>query len=354
MKIKNLHLSNFRSYENQFFEFDDKLNILVGANAQGKTNVLEAIFFAVIGKSFRTNKEKEVINFGKDSSKIEALFENDYREIKIDIVFNKIHKKAIMVDGVSLKKVGELLGRTNAVFFSPSELKLVKESPDDRRKFLNIAISQTNKRYFYLLSRYEKVLANRNKLLKTCQDFDVLKQTIDIWDRALSEIAEKIFIERKKFIEEISVYAQKAHEYLSNGKENLKVEYLSDFSENYKINMIKSLQKNLTKDFKLGYTTIGIHRDDLNLFVNDSEVKNFGSQGQQRTVALSLKLAELECNKIRTGHYPILLLDDVFSELDNDRRQRLLNFTKKTQTIITCTEFDEKINAKIINIKKNN
>ena len=354
MKIKSLKLTNIRSYSNAFFEFEDNLNVLVGENAQGKTNVLEAIFYSVIGKSFRTNREKDLILWGSDIGKIEALFDNNYRDIKIEIIIKKEGKKVVSVDGVCLHKLGELLGRTNAVFFSPNELKLVKESPDDRRKFLNIAISQTNKRYFYLLSRYDKVLANRNKLLKSTHDLNVIRETIDIWDRSLCEIAEKIFLERKKFVEELTPFAEKAHEYLSNNKEILKIEYKSDFKENYKQNMLKALQKNLEKDYKLGFTSIGVHRDDLNLFINDKEVKIFGSQGQQRTVALSLKLAELECNKNRIGQYPILLLDDVFSELDESRRNKLLNFTKKAQTILTTTDINEKIKAKIFKIKKNN
>ena len=352
MKINKLHLLNYRSYQDQTFEFEDGLNLLIGKNAQGKTNVLEAIFFAVIGRSFRTGKEKEVIRWGENYGKIEAEFDNGYRKITIQIVLNSQHKKSVLVDGISLHKIGELLGRTNAVFFSPNELKLVKESPEDRRKFLNVAISQTNKRYFYLLGRYEKVLANRNKLLKCSENIDVVKETIDIWNRSLCEIAEKIFEERKKFVDELAPYAEKAHEYLSNGEEKLKVEYKSDFNENYGQNLMKYLQKNLEKDFKLGYTTAGIHRDDLNLYVNDVEVKNYGSQGQQRTAALSLKLAELECNKNRTGQYPILLLDDVFSELDEERRKRLLKFTHKTQTIITGTEITEKNNGKVIKIIK--
>ena len=354
MKIEKIRLLNFRSYKDQCFEFDDKLNVLVGQNAQGKTNVLEAIFYAVIGKSFRTSKEKELISWAENEGRIEAVFDNNFRDIDIDVIFHKDRKKTILVDKVCIHKIGELLGRTNAVFFSPNELKLVKESPEDRRKFLNVAISQTNKRYFYLLGRYEKILMNRNKLLKSTSKIDVIKDTIDIWDRSLCEIAEKIYIERKNFIEQLSPYAQKAHEYLSNGSESLKIEYKCDFSENYKENMQKYLHKNLEKDFKLGFTSVGIHRDDLNLYVNDVEVKNYGSQGQQRTVALSLKLAELECNKNRTGQYPILLLDDVFSELDEERRKRLLKFTSKTQTIITCTEFNENANAKIIKVKKEN
>lgn len=352
MKIKKLALKNFRSYSDQVFEFDDKLNILVGQNAQGKTNVLEAIFYAVIGKSFRTSKEKDLIKWNENFGNIEAEFFNGYRDLSVKILFNKEKKKSVLIDGVAIHKIGELLGRTCAVFFSPNELKLVKESPEDRRKFLNIAISQTNKRYFYLLARYEKVLASRNKLLKSSSNLAVIKETIDIWNRSLCDLAEKIFIERKRFIEEMTPYAEKAHEYLSGGGELLKIEYKSDFKENYSQNMFKYLEKNLEKDFKLGYTSVGVHRDDLSLFVNGEEVKIFGSQGQQRTVALSLKLAELECNKNRIGQYPILLLDDVFSELDDERRRRLLNFTKKTQTIITCTEIDEKIDAKIIKIIK--
>ena len=239
MKIKKLHLLNFRSYQDQTFEFDDNLNLLIGKNAQGKTNVLEAIFFAVIGRSFRTGKEKEVIRWGENYGKIEAEFDNGYRKITIQIVLNSQHKKSVLVDGIALHKIGELLGRTNAVFFSPNELKLVKESPEDRRKFLNVAISQTNKRYFYLLGRYEKVLANRNKLLKSSVNIEVVKETIDIWNRSLCEIAEKIFEERKKFVDELAPYAEKAHEYLSNGEEKLKVEYKSDFNENYNKNLIK-------------------------------------------------------------------------------------------------------------------
>ena len=352
MTIKRLFLKNYRSYKKQTFDFDDKLNILVGDNAQGKTNILEAIFFLIIGKSFRTNKERDIINFDSTQSYVEGEFSKRYRDITIEMFFDYNHKKSIKIDGVPIKRIGELMGYANAVFFSPEELKLVKDSPQERRRFMDIDICQTNKRYFYLIGRYEKVLANRNKLLKSSSDLEIIKQTIDIWDRALAELAEKIFIERKDFIEILSPYAKLAHEYISGGKETLKIEYKSSFNENYKENMLKTLQKNLTKDFKNGFTSIGVHRDDIDIYLNDIEVKSFGSQGQQRTAALSLKLAELEIIKQRTGEYPILLLDDVFSELDNYRKNKLLKFTSKTQTIITCTDFNEKIDAKVFKIKK--
>lgn len=352
MVINNLKLINYRNYQNKTFNFDNGLNVLVGKNAQGKTNVLEAIFYAVIGRSFKTSKEKEIIKWGEHRAYICGEFSKKFRDEKIEIFFDENKKKSIKVDDISIRKIGELMGVTNAVFFSPDELKLVKESPEERRRFMNIDISQTNKRYFYMIGRYEKVLASRNKLLKSTSDLNVIRETIDIWDRSLCEIAEKIFLERKKFVEELTPFAEKAHEYLSNNKEILKIEYKSDFKENYKQNMLKALQKNFEKDYKLGFTSVGVHRDDLNLFINDKEVKIFGSQGQQRTVALSLKLAELECNKNRIGQYPILLLDDVFSELDENRRNKLLNFTKKAQTILTTTDINEKIKAKIFKIKK--
>lgn len=352
MFIKSLKLKSYRSYENFEFEFDDGLNILVGKNAQGKTNVLEAIFFAIIGKSFKTSKEKEVIKWDSQNAYVDAIFQKKYREVEVELFFDNAHKKTIKIDKIAIRKIGELMGSANAVFFSPEELKLVKESPDERRRFMNIDISQTNKRYFYLIGRYEKVLANRNKLLKSSSDINVIKESIDIWDRALADLAEKIAYERKNFIEELAPYAKLAHEYISGGKEQIEIKYISSFEENYAANMVKALAKNLEKDFKLGYTTVGVHRDEIDIYLNGVEVKNFGSQGQQRTVALSMKLAELEIIKNRVGEYPILLLDDVFSELDKERRKKLLKFTSKTQTIITCTEFDEKIKAKIFEIKK--
>ncbi len=355
MKIQSLVLKNYRNYSAQKIDFSDGLNVLVGKNAQGKTNILEAIFFAIIGKSFKTSKEKEVILWGENAAYIKGNFKKLYRDVDIELIFSDKNKKTVKVDGIAIHRIGELMGNANAVFFSPDELKLVKESPDERRRFMNIDISQTNKRYFYLLGRYEKILANRNKLLKSSSNINAVKETIDIWDRALCDASKKIAFERKKFIDELAPYASLAHSYISGGNEELVIKYcgLTDDIENYDTIMMKTLQKNLEKDFKLGYTSVGVHRDDIDIYLNGVEVKAFGSQGQQRTVALSLKLAELEIIKNRIGEEPILLLDDVFSELDSERRKRLLKFTSKTQTILTCTDFNEKdCIAKIFNIEK--
>ena len=354
MNIKNIKLKNFRNYDDLDLNFKESLNVFVGKNAQGKTNILESIYFSALGKSFRVCKDKDIIKWNKENGKCEIEFENRFRNKKIEVFLLKNQKKSIKIDKISIKKIASLLGELTVVFFSPDELRLIKDSPEERRRFMNINISQTDKKYFYLLSRYDKILQNRNKLLKSSKDVKVLSDTIDIWDKALCETAEKISTARKKFVEEILPYAEKAHSYLSGGKEKLRIEYKTSIKvdESYKDNMLKYLQKNLEKDYKLGFTSIGPHRDELDLYINDVEVKNYGSQGQQRTVALSLKLAELESLKERTGEYPILLLDDVFSELDEERREKLLKFTSRTQTFITCTDFNYKAeNLQIFVIK---
>ena len=353
MKINSLTIKNFRNYDGLSVKFDEKVNVFIGKNAQGKTNLLESIYYCCIGKSFKSCKDKELIKWGKENSSISLVANKKYRDVKIDIKLNNSQKKNIQINGISIRKMGELIGEINIVFFSPQELRLVRESPDERRKFMDIDISQNNKRYFYQLSRYEKILANRNKLLKTCQTMESLKETIDIWDRALVTSAKLIAFERQKFVEQIMPYAEKAHSYISQGKESLKLVYKCGcgitLDDDFEKNMDKLLKKNIEKDFKLGYTTIGVHRDDIDIFLNDVEVKNFGSQGQQRTVALSLKLAELENMQNINGEYPILLLDDVFSELDLERQERLLKFVGRTQTFITCTD-EKQIKGKLYHI----
>ena len=348
MKISSLSLKNFRNYKSLSLSFDPNINSLCGSNAQGKTNLIEAIFFACIGKSFRTSKEKQMIRWGEESAKIALVAGNGIREKKIEVVLQTGQKKMVKMDGLVIRRIGDVLGEVPIVFFSPDELKLVKDAPEERRRFMNIDISQTNKRYFYLLSRYDKILDNRNKLLKTTKDFEVLKETVVIWDKALAAAGLKIIEEREKFITAISPYAEKAHEYISGG-EKLKLEYKKPevkTEEEY----LKKLSRNIEKDFKFGYTTFGPHRDDIDIYLNGEEVKAFGSQGQQRTAALSLKLAELEIIKNQTGEYPVLILDDVFSELDATRRKRLIKFTSRCQTFITTTD-EELCEGNLIRIK---
>ena len=347
MKIESISISNFRNYENLSVRFDDNVNVFIGKNAQGKTNLLEAIYYCCIGKSFRTSKDKEIVRENQEEARVKILAKRKYRDCKIDVRIGR--KKIVQINDLPIRKLGELIGEVNIVFFSPQELKLVRESPNERRRFMDVDISQTNKRYFYQLARYEKILANRNKLLSNSKTLDVVKETIDIWDRALVSSAKIIAFEREKFVNEIMPYAQKAHTYISGGKENLSLKYVCGcniaLDENFEERLDKLLKKNIEKDFKLGYTSVGVHRDDIDIFLNGKEVKSFGSQGQQRTVGLSLKLAELENMFNINGEYPILLLDDVFSELDSERQRKLLKFVDRTQTFITCTD-ERKIGGK--------
>ncbi|MBP3620071.1 MAG: DNA replication/repair protein RecF [Clostridia bacterium] len=354
MKIERLSIKNFRNYSHLDVKFDDKVNVFIGKNAQGKTNLLESIFYCCIGKSFKSCKDKDLIKWGEEDSRIKVKTNRKYRDVEIDISLFKNQKKSIKLNDLPIKRIGELIGEVQIVFFSPQELRLVRESPDERRKFMDIDISQNNKRYFYQLSRYEKILSNRNKLLKMSKSLESLKETIDIWDRALVASAKLIAFEREKFINQISPFSEKAHSYISGGKEKLELAYKCGcavlLDENFEEKMDKLLKKNLEKDYRLGYTSIGVHRDDIDIFLNGVEVKLFGSQGQQRTVALALKLAELENMFNINGEYPILLLDDVFSELDIDRQTRLLKFVDRTQTFITCTD-EKKLNGTLFTIK---
>lgn len=355
MKIKSLSLVNYRNYKKETFSLCDGLNVFAGNNAQGKTNALEAIFYCAIGKSLRTSKDKDLVNFEQESAKITLEVEKKYSKTKIEVYLFKKDKKTIKINSIPIKKIGELMGEVNAVFFSPDELKLIKETPEDRRRFMDIHISQTNKNYFYLLTKYEKILNSRNKLLKDTKDKQDLQQTIDIWNRQLAQVASKIIIYRLEFLSFLSPIAKQKHQFLTDGKEVLELEYAGIVDKNEQTlerQILKKLEDNLEKDYALGYTTIGPHRDDIKIKLNGIDVRNFGSQGQQRTCALSLKLAELDIMEKQTGEKPILLLDDVLSELDLERKIKLIELSSNYQTVLTCTDFAFKnVNHKLFVIK---
>ncbi|MDD4211159.1 MAG: DNA replication/repair protein RecF [Clostridia bacterium] len=355
MRIKKIKLINFRNYKNQTIDLNDGLNVLVGENAQGKTNLIEAIYFSCIGKSPRTKKENELINWQAENAKIEIELEKKEGSKLIEVFLNKKGKKNIKINGINILRIGELIGTLNCVFFAPDELKLVKDSPQDRRRFMDIDLSQLSKNYFYLINTYNKILAERNKLLKDTKSFDTLKQTIYIWDKQLADVGSKIIIRRIRFLNALKVYANKTHQELTSNKENLELFYegiVEKTTEEIKQKLLKEYEINLEKDFRLGFTNIGPHRDDISILTNGIDVKSFGSQGQQRTVALSLKLAELEIFASERGEYPILLLDDVLSELDDERKNKLLNKTKTVQTLITTTNFNYKQKANILKVKE--
>lgn len=345
MYIDSLFLTNFRNYSQETFFFTDGINILTGLNAQGKTNCAEAIFFLCTGFSPRANKDRLVIKTGEEKAEVFGKARSIYGDVSVKITFNKDDKKNIAINGLEVKRIGELFGNINSVFFNPSELKLVQESPEDRRRFMNISLSQMSKSYFYALSRYNKILAQRNNLLKD-NNISLIYDTLPVWDIQLGKEAGKIIKSRNKFLEELSPIAQEKHAYLSGGKETLSMKTESNYSgseEEIASAYILDLKRNMDKDIRLGFTTLGPHRDDIKFTLNGEDVKVYGSQGQQRTVALSLKLAETESFYNRFGEYPILILDDVLSELDKTRQRKLIEMTKHLQTIYTATSFDRTV-----------
>ena len=350
MFINFVELRNFRNYSYEKFFLGKTLNVLLGDNAQGKTNLLESIYFSCIGKSFKTKNEKEMIEHEKSACKILVDFEKNNGNNTILIEF-KDNQKFIKLNEINIIKSSSMLGNLACVFFSPNELKLVKEAPEDRRKFLDIDISQINKAYYTSLVKYNKILKERNKLLKSTDDKKILEETLPIWDYQLAVCASDVILYRLEFVNKISVLSLIEHKFLSNNKEELVVKYSScdNFENKTKEQieqiLINKLLESREKDFKLKYTTIGPHRDDLKIYLNNLEVKNYGSQGQQRTALLAIKLAELEVFKEVFGEYPLLLLDDVFSELDESRKLKLFKRVQNLQTIITTTKFDL-VNAK--------
>ena len=345
MYINQLTLKNFRNYTDEVITFDKGINFLVGSNAQGKTNAAEAIFFLCTGYSPRANRDKLLVRHGQENAQISGHAVSGYGEVSVRIEFNKADKKSVYVNGMQVLRIGELLGNINSVFFNPAELKLVQESPEDRRRFLNVSLSQMSKNYFYALQRYNKILSQRNNLLKDPDSY-IIRETLPIWDMQLTKEASKIIRARNQFLTELTPIAQEKHAYLTDGKETLTMKTESGYygtEEEIAFAMYEDLKTSLERDMRLGYTSIGPHRDDIKFILNGDDVRVFGSQGQQRTVALSLKLAETETFYNRFGEYPILILDDVLSELDKKRQRKLISAVEKLQTIFTATGVDRSV-----------
>jgi DNA replication and repair protein RecF len=343
--LESLKLINFRNYNQLTLKFHPKINVFVGANAQGKTNILEAIYLTSTAKSFRTSKDRELIKFDKERAYVKVEGKKRYTDTMIELKLEEGKKKQIKLNGITLSKNSEILNNVYVVVFSPEDLKLIKEGPNERRKFINNEISQMKPSYFHHLNGYQKVLMQRNNLIKKIYHNKKYIDTLDIWDEKLIELGTKLMIERSKFVTRISPLSRLIHRKITENKENLEVKYMSSiglkntFQETVE-NFRKILKESLEGDLKRGTTTVGPHRDDLGVFVNGIDIRNFGSQGQQRTAALSLKLAEIELIKGETSEYPILLLDDVMSELDINRQKFLIKALKDVQIFITTTEIN--------------
>ena len=338
MWIIEINLTNFRNYESKKIKLTPKVNLFYGENAQGKTNIIESIFLSSIGKSFRTNNDKELIKFNEEKSVIEIFFQKSDRDGKIKIEIN--NKKNIYLNGIKLKKLSELLGNINVVIFTPDDINILKEGPQERRKFLDIMISQLRPNYMHVLTLYKKTLEQRNNYLRQIKLENKNPEMLEIWDEKLADYAEKIYLYRNEFIEKIKNKIKNIHSEITEKKEEIKIQYVSECVN--KQTYLDKLKERRTLDIIKGFTTKGIHRDDFVIYINDRQVNIYGSQGQHRTTILSLKLAELQVIYDEIGEYPILLLDDFMSELDSKRKKSFLENIENIQVIITCTE---KLNA---------
>lgn len=341
MVIKSLKLKNYRNYELLNLTFDPKTNILYGDNAQGKTNILEALYLSGTTKSHRGTKDRDLIQFGREESHLETVVEKNDVLFQIDMHLKKNSPKGIAINKIPIRRAGELFGIVHFVFFSPEDLNIIKEGPAGRRRFIDLELSQLDKVYLSNLSNYNRIINQRNSLLKEIVYQKDLIDTLDIWDMQLAEYGTKIIERRKKFIDEVNRIIGGIHEKLTGGRENIELSYESSAGE---LSMEEMLRKNRERDIRFKSTSAGPHRDDLCFQVGDLDIRKFGSQGQQRTAALSLKLSEIELVKMLIHDTPILLLDDVLSELDKNRQNYLLDSIHDIQTVITCTGLDEFVN----------
>lgn len=338
MKIKQLELSEFRNYKTLAVEFDDAVNIFYGDNAQGKTNVLEAIYLCGTTKSHKGSKDKEMIRLSSEEAHIRMVIEKAAIPHRIDMHLRKSKAKGVAIDGVPIKRSSELLGLLHIVFFSPEDLSMIKNGPGERRRFIDLELCQLDKTYLFHLGNYNRALNQRNNLLKQIGFQKELSETIDIWDMQLVEHGTQIIRARNGFVEELNELLPKIHTKLSGGREKLYVKYEPNVVEP---DFGKKLAQNYDRDLYLKVTGLGPHRDDISFYIGDKNLKLYGSQGQQRTAALSLKLAEIELVQKKIKESPILLLDDVLSELDRNRQTYLLESITNLQTIITCTGLEE-------------
>jgi len=345
MYIKEIELHNFRNYRNLQLDFHPNVNLILGMNAQGKTNLLESIYITSMGKSFRTSKDQEMILFGEDFGRVKIQAQKEYYDTSVELIFSRSAGKSAKVDGVKIKKSSQLLENIYIVVFSPEDLRIVKDEPEKRRKFIDRELCQLRPKYYEDLSSYKKVLLQRNAYLK---ERDVDPSVMDLWDMQLARYGASIMMMRAEFVKKLDVISRGIHGSITDGKENLEVKYvpnaalcgnLSELEESY----YREIRAAFDNDLRQRTTTRGPHKDDLEFFIDGINVRSFGSQGQQRTSALSIKLAELSLIKEETGEEAILLLDDVMSELDIQRQEFLVKTLADIQMFITTTEIPDKL-----------
>lgn len=342
MKIKSVKLVSFRNYDYQIVDFPMQITLVSGTNGQGKTNLVESVVVAATTKSPRTSNMSELVKDGSAETLVEILLDRKFGQMNLSFTINAKGEKKFFINSNPVSKMSDVFGNLVVVYFSPDDLKIVSASPDKRRDFMDTDISELSGSYYNLIQRYNKVLLQRNKLLKTERDRALLLAQIGVWDEQLAQIASLIIKTRKSFIEKLKAPAKEALKYISSSKDDLEIKYVGvkgTSAEEIKEELLKSLKFNLERDIELGYTSVGPHRDDIYFELNGKDARNFASQGQQRSIVLALKFAELEIFEKELGEEPILVLDDVFSELDTTRQRRLYEKMSKYQTIITGTQF---------------
>lgn len=338
MYIESIQVNNFRNYESLSMDFDRGTNILYGDNAQGKTNILEAVYLCGTSKSHKGSKDKEIILFQKEEAHIRMIVKKDGISYKIDMHLRKNKAKGVAINGVPIKKARELLGVVNLVFFSPEDLNIIKNGPGERRRFLDMELCQLDPVYITELASYNHIVNQRNKLLKDLFLQPRLKETLDIWDIQMLKYGKSILAKREAFVGELNEIIGEIHRNLTGGTEDISVIYEPNVRpEEFE----KALSKNRERDIRMKLTSTGPHRDDLCVMANGIDIRKYGSQGQQRTAALSLKLSEIYLVKKKIKDTPVLLLDDVLSELDRNRQTYLLDSIHDIQTLITCTGLDD-------------
>ncbi len=341
MVIESLELANFRNYESLHLDFSPGTNIFYGDNAQGKTNILESMYMIATTKSHRGVKDKDLIRFGQEEGHIRTCLIKDEIDYQVDMHLRRSKSKGIAINGQRIRKASQLIGLLHIVFFSPEDLSIVKDGPSERRHFMDVELCQLDATYLHNLNHYNKVIDQRNKLLKEINQYPSLSDTLDVWDDQLITYAEQIIRRRQEFIDDLRVIVRELHGKLSGGREDLIISYEPNVTLDEIAAKVRSARD---KDIRLRMTSVGPHRDDFSFMSGDIDLRKFGSQGQQRTCALSLKLSEVELVTRLIGDKPVLMLDDVLSELDSRRQNYLMSTIGGIQTFITCTGLDEFVN----------
>ena len=350
MRVQSLSLKNFRNYEQASITPDSGVTVFTGPNAQGKTNILEALHLCCLGRSHRTARDEELIRWGADSARVQILTQqmDGTHEVTILLSRSQKKKKTVRIGARQAERIGELFGHVCGVLFSPEDLSIVKDGPAERRRFLDMQLSQLRPQYFYSLQRAVRTLNQRNALLKEIAKHPSLLPTLDMWDEQLARVGAEIAQSRRQAIAFLDEEARRAHASLTDGREELRLWYISqtvdapDAAEQ----LLGRLRAARSEDLRRMTTTVGIHRDDMGVTINGKEARTFASQGQQRSAVLSLKLAQLEMAARETGEAPILMLDDVMSELDPQRRRQLIERIDRVQTFVTCTDLSDLAGAR--------